>query len=297
MSNPPFRHLHPLHRPGAGDSKPRPSVEDRAREAAAARAPELRPWRPEAADLDHASPIPEHVAVGGDALVMDIDPEPPEAQTLWRAATRNAIAGRLFDPDRRLEGQTWYDRLPRLTGVRTEAVLDGRSHALDAYPLPAPRGNLFGPLPWHPEAIRMRLAIAPASGPGHVLALDTDLAFIGEVGCWVGDVLPLVTAGSTLPPRDLAEVLRYAFFAPSDDWAADSWARQLADFDREALHLAIRRLCSEDGALRVTLAAIVERELFGFLPRERAVDIAVRARPATVTLGPAGLDATARGPS
>ena len=85
--------------------------------------------------------------------------------------------------------------------------------------------------------------------------------------------------------------MRAGFFSPSDDADADSWDRQRTDFDQEALHIATRLLCSDDEARRVSIADAVSRELFWLFPRDRAVDIAVRDRRVTVTLGAAAAEA------
>ena len=46
---------------------------------------ELRPWRPAIADTDYWDERSAFTAVGSDTLVMQADPEPPEAQALHRA--------------------------------------------------------------------------------------------------------------------------------------------------------------------------------------------------------------------
>ena len=108
-----------IYRAMAADPEPRPAYADwkRARDAGIDMAPPpavLRPWRPGVADVDDWREPPKLAAAGRDALVMDCDPEPPEAQALWRAAERAGIASRLFEADRRLDGYDWYDRLDRL---------------------------------------------------------------------------------------------------------------------------------------------------------------------------------------
>ncbi|MCY4598315.1 MAG: hypothetical protein OXF27_00120, partial [Acidobacteria bacterium] len=82
-----------------------------------------------------------------------------------------------------------------------------------------------------------------------------------------------------------ADLLRAAFFCPSDDADADSWERQRDEFEREALHLATRLLVSDDEARRASIADAVARDLFWLIPHERGVDIAVRNRRVSVTLG------------
>ncbi len=285
-----------VYRAMAADPDPRPAHADwkRAREAGIRippPPPALRPWRPAVADLDDWREPPGPEPAGADALVMSCDPEPPEAQALWRAAGRNGVAARLFETDRRLEGYAWYDALERVAGIETEVAADGRACALDAYPVPDRAGAPETPLPRRPEAIRIRLAVRPARGPGRTLVLDADLAFRGEAWSWVGDALPLVAADSGIRPHELAQLLRAGFFSPSDDPDADSWDRQADVFEQEALHLATRLLVSDDEARRASIADAVERELFWLIPRDRGVDISVRGREVTVELGEAGGEA------
>ena len=281
-----------VYRAMAADPDPRPSFEDRQRAHEAdidilPPPPELRPWRPGLADVDDWRELPRLWPVGGNALLVTCDPEPPEAQAFARAAGRNAVAERLFEPDRRLEGYAWYDAIARVVNLHTEITVDGRTCALEAYSLPERWGAPDTPRPPRPGAICVSLAVRPAEGPGRILDLPTDLAFAGDTGSWVHDVLPLVTADSTLEPWTLAELLRAAFFSPSDDADADSWERQRDDFDSEALHIATRLLVSDDEARRTSIAAAVARELFWLIPHDRGADIAVRNRRVTVTLGEA----------
>ena len=285
-----------IYRAMAADPDPRPSFEDRKRahEAdidIAAPPAELRPWRASLADVENWQEPPKRAAVADGPLVMACDPEPPEAQAFRRAAERACIADRLFETDRRLEGYAWYDRIDRVRNIHTTVTAGGRACALDAYPVPERTGAPQAPLPQRPDAICIGLEVRPAEGPGRIVELDTDLVFAGEAWSWVGDALPLVTIGSTLEPHALAELMRAGFFSPSDDTDADSWDRQMTDFDQEALHIATRLLCSDDEARKVSIADAVSRDLFWLFPRDRAVDIAVRDRKVTVTLGEAVAEA------
>ena len=279
-----------IYRAMAADPDPRPAYQDwkRAKDAGIDIAPppaELRPWRPGRADIDDWREPPKRQPAGADALRMEYDPEPPEAQTFWRAAERNAIAERLFETDRRLEGYGWYDAIPRIVNIHTEVTVEGRAYALDAYPAPERTGAVEAPLPARPEAICVTLAVKPSKGAGRMLDLATDLAFAGEAWSWLHDALPLVIAGSDLEPYQLAQLLRAAFFSPSDDADADSWERQRDVFDQDALHIALRLLASDDEAKRTTIADAVSRELFWLIPHDRGVAISVRDRKVTVTLG------------
>ncbi len=233
-------------------------------------APALRPWRPPVADTDNwlAGPAPEPLPTG--ALVMDVDFEAPEAQALWRAAERSGMSPRLFETDRRFEGYGWYDTLPRVTGVQTRIVGNGEVRPLVDYQTPPVE------TPPRPDAIRVKLDVQYPDGTNETLALDADLAFAGEAWAWLSDVRPLVTAGSAIEPAELAGILRDAFFSPSDESDADSWETQRTRFEEEATHLAIGLLCSEEEALRRSIAEAVRRELSWLMPRDRAVTITVR---------------------
>ena len=247
-------------------------------------APALRPWRPPVADIDNwlAGPSPEPLPA--DALVMDTEHEPPEAQALWRAAERSGTAPRLFEADRRFQGYAWYDALPRIKDVSTDVAAGGEARPLEDFQAPPERsGPSNKPFP-RPDAIRMSLAVEGPEGTSETIALDADLAFAGEAWAWLADVRPLVTAGSAIEPAELADVLRDAWFSPSDEADADSWETQRARFEEEALHLAIGLLCSEEEALRRTIACTVRRELFWLIPRDRAVTITVRGGAVGVDL-------------
>ncbi|MYB14763.1 MAG: sensor histidine kinase [Rhodospirillaceae bacterium] len=278
-----------IYRAMAAEPSPRPAFEDwtRAREAGIEIAPPpalLRPWRPSVANVNDWRDPPKPAEAGHDALVMACDPEPPEAQALWRAAERAGVASRLFEADRRLEGYGWYDALDRVTAVNVRVAADGEWMAIGDYPVPERPGLRAAVLPARPAAIRIELTVRPPSGPPATLDLATDLAFAGEAWSWVEDALPLVTADSALQPHELAGLLAAGFFSPSEEADADSWETQRERFDESALHLATRLLLSDDAACRTSLAEAVRRELLWLCPQDRAVDIRIRRPDVSVTL-------------
>ena len=124
----------------------------------------------------------------------------------------------------------------------------------------------------------------PGRNPNPALFLVTDLAFAGEAWSSVDRSLPLVTDGSDISSQELADILRDAFFSPSDDIDADSRETQETQFEQEARHLATRLLESDEEAIRNSIANVVAEELFWLIPRDRGVDISVRGRKVTVAL-------------
>ena len=278
-----------IYRAMAADPSPRPACEDwtRAREAGVDIAPPtavLRPWRPSVANVDDWRDPPKLAAVGRNSLVMDCDLEPPEAQALWRAAERDGFAPRLFEADRRLEGYAWYDGLDRMAAVSVLAADGGEWIGIADWPLPERAHPAAARLPSRPAAIRIELAVRPAAGPSATLDIPADVAFAGEAWCHVDDALPLVIADSALQPYGLAELLRAAFFSPSDEADSDSYETQSDRFDEEALHLATRLLLSDDEACRQSIADAVRRTLIWFCPRDRTVEISVRRPDVTVSI-------------
>ena len=281
-----------IYRAMAADPDARPSFEDwtRAREAGIGIEPPpavLRPWRPSVADVEDWRDPPKLADAGYDSLVMAFDPEPPEAQALWRAAERDGFAPRLFEADRRLDGYGWYDELDRAAAMTVRVAAAGEWMAIDDWPRPEPARPGAARLPARPAAIRIELTVRPASGHPGTLDIPADVAFGGEAWCYVDDALPLVTVDSALQPHQLADLLRAGFFSPSDDADSDSWETQRDRFDEQALHLATRLLLDDDEACRVSIAEAVRRELIWLCPRGRTVEIRVSRPDVAVTLAEA----------
>ena len=286
-----------IYRALAASPDPRPAFDDwkLAREAGIDIAPPpavLRPWRPATADVDDWREPPKLAVPGHGALVMDVDPEPPEAQAFCRAAERAGMATSLFETDRRLAGYDWYDGLDRVADIATHVAIGGKEYPLEDFPMPERTGPSAAVLPSRPatirpETIRMDLAVRPVRGPGRTFDLPADLVFAGEPWGWLGDAIPLVTAASGLQPHQLAELLRAGFFSPSDDADADSYETQRDRFDEEALHLATRLILSDEEACKTSIAEAVRRDLLWLAPRGRTVDIRISRPDVTVTLGDA----------
>ena len=242
----------------------------------------LRPWRPAVADPGRFDPPPEPTPVDGDTLVMEAELEPPEAQALFRALERAGLAAAVRAPEPRCAGLAWYDRLPRIRSLAVIAVVDGRTCAPEA--VPVPEGAIREP---RPEAVVMELRIAHPPAPGRKAAceetrtLPADLAFAGPPGPWAGTARALVTPDSDLTPEALAALLRAAFFCPCGGGAD----RQRRRFDEDALRAARLALASDDDARRDALAEAVARDLLWLCPADRQAVITVCAGRVSVAFG------------
>ena len=278
----------------AADPAPRAAYDDwkRARDAGIALPEppaELRPWQPGIADTQDWRDAPPFAPVGGDALVMAVDPDPQDAQAFHRATLRAGIADRLFEADSRFEGYGWYDALARVRGIRTDVAAGGVTQPLDALRAMAGYGSDAPEFPEafvRPDAIHMHVHVAHADGPPESITVPADLAFAGDADAWLHDARPVVAAASGIAPEELAQLLRAGFFSPSDDADADSWETQRDRFDEEALHVALALLCSEDEARQRTIAEAVSRGVLWAAPPDRDVRIDIRERRVSVAFEP-----------
>ena len=281
----------------AADPAPRVAWSDYSKAAAAGidmpQPPaELRPWRPGIADIDDWRDTPPFAPVDADSLVMAVDPEPQDAQAFCRAAERARISSRLFESDTRFEGYAWHDALARVRDMRIDVTEAGVTHPLDAFRAASDASSDTTTAPVlpdtlaRPEAIHMHLNIVRADGPPQAMTVSTDLAFVGKGWSWIADAQPLVARDSDLDPIELKQLLRAAFFSPSDDVSADAYETQRDRFDEEAMHTALALLASEEEAKRHTIAEVVSREILCVVPHDREVSITVSGGRVSVEFGP-----------
>lgn len=254
----------------------------------------LRPWRPSLADCNDWRDPPRREPIRPSTQVMAIDPDPQDAQALWRAAERSGLVHRLFEADRRYEGYAWYDSLARITDVQFDINVDGVSHSLDAIRSPdatdpPPTGPGHPDTVARPDEIQLILHVARPASPADAIIVPADLAFAGAAWCYVSDTRPLVTRDSDIAPHELAGLIHASYFAPSDDCGADSWDTQNERFRQDAMHLAVKLLASEDEARKHTIEETVLREIFWVLPKDRDVSITVVNRKVSVEFNPTAL--------
>ena len=247
---------------------------------------ELRRWMPAIADIDDWRQLPAFKAVDADSLVIAADLDAPDSQAFWRAAERAGLSQTLFEPDPRLEGYDWYDGLAKVHSIDIQITFGAFTHSLDALRngTDVPQSADTDP---RPDAIRFHLPTQRGSVPIRSIGLAADLAFLNE-DFWsdIQDTRPLITADSAIAPHVLAQLLRSAFFCPSDDTDADSYETQKTRFDDDAMHLALTLLASEEDAKKHTIAETMYREVLWAIPRDRAVSITVNNGRIGIEFGP-----------
>ncbi len=272
-----------VYRAMAAHPDPRPTYADwtRARSLGIHIAPppaRLRPWRPSPADPYGRNDLPDPCSLPQDAIIVDFDPEPQLAQTFWRAADRAGIQDRLFDANTHLCGYAWYDSLPRIARIDIDILTDDRTYALDEFPLAKlPRDN-------RPRAIRQHLCIGAPDGDSTRFTIPADIAFAGEAYSDIHDCAPIVAADSDIQPCVLTDLIYEAYFSFNDDSGDDSWDTQKAAFERDAMHLATRILCSEDEATIAAIHQAIATDVLWLTSKGRAVTITIRDSRISVTL-------------
>ena len=257
--------------------------------------PELRPWWPSVADVDdwrdHPTYAPVEIAVPNpateQALLVTAELEPPEEQTLYRAACRASIETRLFEVELPYAGFHWYDRLARIEAVTTHVIVDGVANPLGSF-----QELTGGAQPVRPEAINIDLHIARSlesashgSQTSETTTIAADIVFAGEPWGWL-DTYPLVTQTADLAANDLATLIVDAYFCPSDDADADSHETQRNNCRADAQHVAMKLLAGDDEALKHSIADAIWQDVLWRFPPGRDVEIRVRDRQVHITLGP-----------
>ena len=279
------------------DPPPRLAFEDHARAARAGielpvPPAELFPWQPCNADVDDWTRNAPLTPVGRDALVVEYDADPPGTHPFYRAARRAGLTRRLFEADRRLAGYGWYDKLARVTDMNARIAIDSVAYTEQAlherFKTEPRNGGAEGePRPRNrADAIVMSVDIARPDGTRDSIRIPADIVFLDTNYGWLDDACPVIASDSDIGAEEIAGLLRRAYFCPSDDAEADSYSTQSQQFDDAALHLAMKHVASADEATRTAIAQAVWREIHWLMPKDRAVDIAVRGNDVSVNLGP-----------
>ncbi len=145
-------------------------------------------------------------------------------------------------------------------------------------------GSAFGP---RDRATRIvtTVTVARPDGTQDTSQYVADIALLDKEFDLLSDPPPVITAGSDISAEELAQLLRRAYFCPSDDSEADSYESQSIHFDDAAMHVALKHVASAEEAIRTAIAQVVRREIQGLIPWGRRIDITICGERINVTLG------------
>ena len=230
----------------------------------------------------------ELVPLGPDSIIVEYNADPPDTQTFYRTARRAKLAPRLFEADRRLAGYAWYDKLPRLTDVNTHIEIDGVAYTERELRRQF-RAARYGDGAFDPRDRATRIVttvnIAQPDGTQNTNPYMADIALLDKEFDLLRDPPPVITADSDISADELAQLLRRAYFCPSDDSEADSYESQSSQFDDAALHVALKHVASTEEAIRTAIAQIVRREIQQLIPRDHHAEITISGDQIDVSLG------------
>ena len=241
--------------------------------------PMLRKWEPGTAKGDqywtnHRRRHP----LGDDPMIMGLSAEVQDLQALRRAAERNGLAERLYEPDPRLSGYGWYDRL-----VSVDLMSVTINDEYGERDLEKIRGDEKASVDQRPKSILITLD----RSDGSEIILPADLAFLeGEDGdSQGGKGTPLVTRDSEIEVLELRQLMMDAYFCPDDDHDSDSFDTQEYNLEQDYEKAAIRILRSQEEAARENIINAVRQHIIYEIPSGMSALIQVkRGEAVQVTL-------------
>ena len=229
-------------------------------------------------------------------LLVDIDHRMANQRnlvTLHRAAEVNGLLDSMFEADTTLRGHAWYDRLPRITAMDTEAVVDGEKMTFtwtDEAPwndelqqiVAALGGQKIDEIGEHAkfeigenalaEFIVVRILVR-TEYETQCRRLRTDFGVGTEFTTSVHDAGILVTRDCALDIEGLKKLIGEAVFQYSRDGNEDSAHTQWRCFVEEAHTAAARLLLHEQEATEESIRHAARTHLGHLLPDGRTVEL------------------------
>ncbi len=215
----------------------------------------LKPWAAETAHWADSPDQPPRSDVPQHALLIDFEALPADQQVLARAAARQGTADSLFNPDDRLTGYGWYDRLTKAHAMAITISSNGREEDLAQYRLnnQPTRSNRPEPITLRPEAITLTLSTTGGAGRDGQYQLAADVALPADQNSFWDDQEAMVTTESDIQVEELVGLMLDGYFCPGDEAEVGTWDDQKEDARRTFSHTALRLLSSAQEADRSTL--------------------------------------------
>lgn len=262
----------------------------------------LKRWHP----LNLSANQPATVEFDGDPpstiLLVDLDPTMTKQRnliTLYRAAQVNGLLDSLFETNSRLEGQRWYDRLPRIVAMDTEAVIDGekmtftwtdnavwKDDRLQENLIALSGDEIAGIDEWNTceigenavaEGIVVRILVR-TEHETQARRLRTDFGVGSQFASKPDEAGIMITADCGLAVDGLRNLIAKAVFEYSWD-RDDSEPEQQNVFIQAAHAAAARLLLNEHEAAAEIIRHAARSHLLHLLPDDRTVQLRKRQTP------------------
>ena len=253
--------------------------------------PDARPllflWEPEYADLegpDSPPPQTERVEISDKAVIMDINLDPADEQTLSRALARSQDVPDIYAADKHMRGYGWYDQVPIIEKATTSFTTPA-GNTVDL--AEARKARDQSTTDRRPKAITFNLEISDKHGKTTKMELPADIAFLSEDLWWTPAIdTPLITQDCDITPNDLTDLMMNSFFHPSDN--IDEGYNTQREHARDYLNtLSIAILISKQESVEAAIAKAAATHLVYELPRGWEATIKItQDRNVTVDISP-----------
>ena len=196
----------------------------------------------------------------------------PLIHTLYHALKINEMLPQHFNADPSIEGEPWYDALPMIDALNVTLFVDGAEIGYDE------AEDLFESdeaKAIRPERIVMRLGMSAHGMPQPPVVIETDVVLFPNPDSRYDPygIHAVVSAGSTIEPKALAELFCGAFFVFDDEVIA-SYERQRNAYMESTFELAAHVLKDAAGAAHVLIERRAHAHLRHLVPV--GMEVAIR---------------------
>ncbi len=235
----------------------------------------LRRWRPRSWNREEEvfETFDTTAAIGDPPILVALGglPENRDRVTLHRAAERNGLAKRLFDPVPLSERTPWHDGLERIVAMRIEYRLDGKTVTLECPRNGVDDYNNHASV----DAITVHAVLQRGNDDNdtRTLKLPTDFAVADEYESDATTAGVLLGAGSRLDIDELSVLIHDAVFEPGGDENDDSFETQLKDSRENAYYAACDLLLDKTAARDEKLRYSIQHRVAHLIPDRSTVRV------------------------
>ncbi|WP_294048013.1 ATP-binding protein [Sphingopyxis sp.] len=228
----------------------------------------LYEWRPCTADDRGGA---EGARIEAVPMILVPDHDADIEQCAAPLLTEDRLGLRAVRAEDAFSGYTWYDGLPRVTGLSFATEIDGRQiHYAD--------GDVIFPdiLSGRVPMITLEVPVvrcAASDEPIVTLCFPVDMLVCANGGTSLDETHVFVREGASIAPAALAQKIEDCCFAYDEDCISDSWRTQQRDFERDARKFANELLLGADEALAENIRAVFAEEVQWMIPIGRRLTL------------------------